>query len=175
MTGKSNITRPKALADVVRDADSLHAFGMNLRDWQHEMQRGGVHSRSELQRRLADAPGLCRGRFVGGDIADAYLAAYAEWMADRAGVGRPAWSAESDRVADAPWFSTPLRARLLATAPASFRQRNIFTIPEAVFQPAAGRPRGPAAEKRKKAIQRQKTYRDRIRLLVARARALEIS
>lgn len=164
--------RPRRMADITVDAESLRTFGMNLRDWQHEIQRGGVHSRTELARRMADQPQICRGRFASGDIADAYLAAYAEWLADQAGIERPAWTHDPCRVANTPWFSTPLHARLLVVTPASFRQRNIFTIPEPIFKAAPGRPRVPATQKREKAILRQKAYRERIRALVAKARAL---
>jgi hypothetical protein len=168
----TTIIRPRRIADITADAESLRTFGMSLRDWQHEIQRGGVHSRAELARRIADTPPVCRRRFDGGDIADAYLAAYAEWLADQAGINRPFWVGDPRRVADAPWFSTPVRGRLLALTPASFRQRNIFTIPESIFTPARGRPRVPTAQKREKAILRQKAYRERIRALVAKARAL---
>lgn len=166
-----DIRRPLTLADVTRHADTLETFGMNLRDWQHEIQRGGVHSRAEFRRRVAKVPPLCRQRFTGGDVADAYVAAYAEWLADKAGVDRPAWTKNASRVAKEPWFATPLHGRLLATTPASFRQRNLFTIPEPVFQPAPGRPRVPTEHKREKARQRQKAYRQRVRTLLEKVRA----
>jgi hypothetical protein len=167
------ITRPATLAEVARASDSLASFGMNLRDWQHEIQRGGVRSRPEFERRLIEKPTRCQGRFPGGDIADAYLAAYAEWLADRAGIARPGWANDPSRVAVDPWFATPLRGRLLVTTPASFRHRNVFTTPEPVFRPAAGRPRVSAEQKRQKACLRQKAYRQRIRALVEKARRLE--
>jgi hypothetical protein len=171
MQAVKKLMRPHSFFDVARDADSLRAFGMNLRDWCHEIERGGVHSRDELQKRISDEPPFCRERFDGGDIADAYLAAYAEWLADQAGITRPAWSSNPKRTADEPWFSTPLRGRLIAVTPASFRQRNLFTTPEAIFQARRGRPRVSAEQKREKAILRQRAYRKRISELVARARA----
>lgn len=164
------IVRPRTLADVARASDSLAAFGMNLRDWQHEIQRGGVHSRPELQRRLMDAPPRCVERFAGGDVADAYLAAYAEWLADDAGIDRPDWTRDPKRVASDPWFATPLRGHLLISTPASFRQRNVFTTPQTVFSPARGRPKVSLDQKRVKARLRQKMYRQRIRALVEKAR-----
>lgn len=168
-----HIERPVTLADVTRHADSLEAFGMNLRDWQHEIQRGGVRSRAEFSRRLSEVPPQCRRRFVGGDVADAYVAAYAEWLADQAGIDRPAWTGNASRVAGDPWFATPLRGRLLATTPASFRQRNLFTVPEPVFRAAPGRPRVSGEHKREKARMRQKAYRQRIRALLEKARQLD--
>jgi len=175
MKTTNTLARPATLADVARISNSLESFGMNLRDWQHEIQRGFVRSRLEFQRRLKALPPRCEGHFAGGDVADAYLAAYGEWLADCAGIERPAWTRDPKRVATDPWFSTPLRGRLLATTPASFRQRNIFTTPEPVFHPAPGRPRVPIEQKREKARLRQKVYRQRIRALVATARELKAS
>lgn len=166
------LSRPATLAEVAAMADSLEGFGMCLRDWQHEVQRGGLHSRPGLLRCMLEPPSLCRERFEGGDVADAYLAAYAQWVADQAGIDRPEWTADPVRVAGDPWFATPLRGHLLAVTPAAFRQRNLFTVPEAVFKPLAGRPRVSSAHKREMARQRQKAYRDRIRTLVRRAREL---
>ena len=165
------IARPSKLADVARASNSLAAFGMSLRDWQHEIQRG-VRSRPELERRLTDAPPRCVERFAGGDVADAYLAAYAEWLADGAGLARPDWTRDPWRIAGDPWFATSLRGHLLVSTPASFRQRNIFTTPEAVFSPAPGRPKVLLDQKREKARRRQKAYRQRIRALVEKARRM---
>ncbi len=175
MNATKIITRPASLAEVAAQSDSLESFGMNLRDWQHEIQRGGMCNRPAFSRCIREAPPRCAGRFVGGDVADAYLAAYAEWLADRAGIDRPAWAGDAQRVSADPWFATPLRGRLLAITPASFRQRNLFTIPEPVFRPAAGRPKLSTAHKREKARARQKAYRERIRALVKKARSLEAS
>ena len=159
MVRNETIERPKTLCRVAATVDSLEQFGMALRDWQHEIRRGGVHGRKELARRIEEVPPLLADRFAGGSIADAYLAAYAEWMADRAGITRPDWCADPRRVSPEPWFSTPLRGRLLVQSPASFRQRNLFTVPEPVFVPRRGRPRVSREQKREKARQRQKAYR----------------
>ncbi len=164
-------SRPKSLADVAAWSESLRDFGMNLRDWQHEIQRGGVHNRNELSARLSDTPPRLADQFAGGDVADAYLAAYAEWLADQARIARPSWSSDPSRTAGDPWFSAPTRGLLLIRSPATFRQRNLFALPEPVFTPKAGRPRIPLEPKREKARQRQKAYRARIRALVEKARA----
>jgi hypothetical protein len=162
--------RPETLADVACWSNSLAAFGMNLRDWQHVIQRGEVRSRPAFFRRLQAEPPRLRGQFSGGDVADAYLAAYAEWLADQAGIERPQWVQDPSRVATNAWFAHPLRGPLLATTPASFRQRNLFTIPEPIFRPSRGRPRVPAVQKQEKARLRQKAYRQRIRVLIEQAR-----
>ncbi len=165
------IRRPQTLKEVAEWSDSLADFGTNLRDWQHAIQLDGVHSRTELARRIDAAPALLAGKFIEGDVADAYLAAYAEWLADLASIFRPGWCADPHRIARDPWFSAPARGLLLVASPASFRQRNLFTKPESVFTPKAGRPRVPDARKREKARIRQKAYRNRIRALVEQARA----
>jgi hypothetical protein len=99
------------------------------------------------------------------------LAAYAEWLADQAGIHRPEWCRDQDRITEIPWFGSPLRGWLISHTPASFRQRNLFTIPEAVFTPRPGRPKVSAAHKARKAAERQRAYRRRIRALVEKARA----
>ena len=170
VTTEPTTERTRTLLEVSRDSKSLQDFGLNLRDWQHDIQRGGVHSRRELAARLADPPPELTGRIEQGDVADAYLAAYAEWIADRAGIRRPDWCGDPRRCADSAWFSSPERAVLLVRSPASFRQRNLFTIPDPVFSPRRGRPRVPASDKREKARQRQRLYRARIRELVGEAR-----
>jgi len=174
MSPSSTITRAETLKQVALESESLGDFGQNLRDWQHEIQRSGVHSRKELERRIADKPPLLSKRFERGDVADAYLAAYAEWLADKAGVPRPKWCSDRRIRAHTPWFSSPDRRTLLLRTPASFRQRDIFTIPEPVFSARRGRPGVPDAQKRQKAILRQRTYRARIRALVNNARALKL-
>lgn len=175
MKSSHSLVRPATLADVARASNSLELFGMNLRDWQHEIQRGLIRNRPEFRRRLKEAPPRCAGRFAGGDVADAYLAAYAEWLADKAGIDCPAWVRDPKRVATDPWFATPLRGRLLAITPASFRQRNIFTTPEPVFRPSPGRPRVSPQQKREKGRLRQKAYRRRVRALLEIARCLDVS
>ena len=171
MTSDTRIRRPSTLYEVAVWSESLAEFGTNLRDWQHAIRREGVHSRPELLRRLSDPPPLLATRFPQGEVADAYLAAYAEWLADRSGVPRPEWCGDPRRVSEEPWFSSPARAMLLVTSPASFRQRNLFTRPEPVFTPLPGRPRVPDEQRREKARRRQKAYRQRIRTLVEQARA----
>ncbi len=162
--------RPKTLREVAEWSQSLSEFGSNLRDWQHTIQRTDVHSKPELQRRLSESPPRLVGRFEQGDVADAYLAAYAEWLSDRASILRTTWCSDRNRVAHEPWFSAPTRSLLLVTSPGSFRQRNLFTQPEPVFTPKPGRPRISAARKREKARLRQRAYRRRVQSLLKQAR-----
>lgn len=163
MNVSNSLQRPKTLRDVAQSSASLEEFGRNLRDWQHGIQREGVHSRKEFSARLCGVPPRLASRFPQGELADAMLAAYAEWLADRAKIPRPDWCKDPLRVTETPWFGSPLRGWLLANAPASFRQRNLFTIPEPVFTPKPGRPRKTRAHHARKAAERQRVYRRRVR------------
>lgn len=58
------------------------------------------------------------------------------------------------------------RASLLVLTPASFRQRNVFTIPEDVVRLRRGRPRVSDAQKIAKAHARDQRYRQRMRQLI---------
>lgn len=171
MNVSDTLLRPATLFDVAESSASLEEFGHNLRDWQHEIQRGGVHSRREFSRRIGQPPEKMSGRFPQGDLADAMLAAYAEWLADQAGIPRPEWVRDPGRISGIPWFGSPLKGWLLVNSPASFRHRNLFTIPEPVFTPARGRPRKSKEHKARKAAQRQREYKKRIRSLIHQARS----
>jgi hypothetical protein len=170
MNVSGTLRRPETMRDIAESSFSLKEFGMNLRDWQHEIQRGGVHSRKEFGRRIAEEPEKLADRFPQGNLADATLAAYAEWLADRAGIPRPEWVFGPERVAKSPWFGSPLKGWLLVNSPGSFRQRNLFTIPEPVFTPKPGRPKVSRDQKRQKAAERQRAYRKRIRSMLEQAR-----
>lgn len=115
---------------------------------------------------------LCSS-FDQGEIADAMLAAYAEWLADQAGIERPEWCGDRSRVTEHPWFGSPLRGWLIANTPASFRQRNLFTIPEPIFTPKPGRPRVSSEQKAQKAAARQRAYRKRVRAEREHARTFQ--
>ena len=129
---RSRISRPGTLADVAQNSSSLEEFGYNLRDWQHEI-RDKWRGKEDFARRIRTAPTLLQEKFPEGNIADAYLAAYALWLADRIGVPRVQWAKEEKRKARSPWFSGFKRASLLRDTPAHFIERNLFTIPDASF------------------------------------------
>ncbi len=162
--------RPYTLKEAAEWSRTPDEFGLNTGDWEHEITRR-ITSRPELAARLAEAPPLLAGKFPEGDVYDAYMAALAEWLSDRNHIPRPEWVYDKRRMAREPWFSTPTYATLLVHTPASFKQRNIFTIPEPLFRPRAGRPKAPEWEKREKAALRQKRYRDRVKALLKKARA----
>lgn len=68
--------------------------------------------------------------FAEGRIAEAWLAAYATYTAERCGLTPPPWADYPDRIAPDPWFSVDGKgSRLLALrdSPPIFKNRNLFT------------------------------------------------
>lgn len=166
-------TLPQQLSEVADQSQSLGDFGLLLREWNHAITRGDVSNRPSLARFIERAPRRLADVFSDGEIADAYLAAYAEWIADQAGIMRPKWTGEARRSLRQPWFADNARASLLVLTPASFRQRNVFTIPEKVVRLRRGRPKVSAAQKRAKARERDRRYRARVKEWVRLGKATE--
>lgn len=165
--------RPTTLKEVAEQSDSLQSFGYNLRDWQHEISRR-VTSHQQLTNCIQDPPTILAKRFHQGEIADAYLAAYAEWLSQVAEIPSPLWSKQKKRSIQTPWYSGSNRDQLETRTPKSFHERGLFTVPENVFKPRAGRPRVSPEIKRQKAIARQRAYRQRIKSILDQARDLGI-
>lgn len=156
------ISRPQTARAVARRSASVEEFGLNLRDWFHELRRAST--RAELHEAVRVRPPRLAQRFELGQVADAYLAAQAEFLCRRAGVRPPRWTQDSAYVLEEPWFSAPgkrLRAHLLLDTPVEFRNRNVFTTPEFAPQVRPGRPRVSLVAKREKARLRQQRFRQR--------------
>ena len=155
--------RPSSLAEVAQQSESLADFGRNLRDWLHHLR--GLSSRQQAAAAIAAGPPLLREKYAQGDVADAWLAAYAEHLAAKAGIPAPAWAFSPARTLAEPSFdeasaSPALRALALARSPLAFKRRNIFT--PAVDLPLAlraGRPNKSAEEKRRNNAERQRRFR----------------
>ena len=135
----SHFNRPRTAFEVALEAETLESFGYALRDWQHELKR--IHNRPQLISCFAKAPALLEKRFPQGDIADAYLAGYVDFLADATQIQRPQWTSSSKRIARDPWFSSRDRKRLLIVSPVPLREKNIFAEPENVISLRRGRPR----------------------------------
>ncbi|OIQ98780.1 hypothetical protein GALL_191460 [mine drainage metagenome] len=165
------ITRPKSLKEVAERSTSLTEFGLNLRDWLHQLRRAS--SRAQVLAAVADEPPRLRARFAQGRAADAWLAAYAEYLAQKVRRAAPAWSFAPGRIALDPVFdessdSPLLRALALAHAPAAFKRRNLFTPSvDLPLRLRAGRPAKTLDEKRKTNAERQRRFR--------KARAAELA
>ncbi|MFT3782310.1 MAG: hypothetical protein QM790_09865 [Nibricoccus sp.] len=157
--------RPSTLKAVAERSESLADFGRHLRDWLHELRL--VSSRPLAAVAVAEEPPRLSRKFAQGKVADAWLAAYAEHLAVKAGIQPPNWVFTSSRVLTEPIFneqneSPGLRALALANAPLAFKRRNIYTpsvdLPLSLH---AGRPRKAALEKRQTNAERQRRFREK--------------
>ena len=155
--------RPRTLREVSERSDSIGDFGRNLRDWLHELR--SVSSRRQANETIMEEPALLRERFPEGNVADAWLAAYAEHLAGKIGGSAPEWAFQPNRIAAEPIFdeggdNRKLRTLALERAPLAFKRRNIFT--PSVDLPLSLRPGRPAKsieEKRRKNAERQRKFR----------------
>ena len=115
--------RPSTLKAVAERSESLADFGRHLRDWLHELRL--VSSRPLAAVAVAEEPPRLSRRFAQGKVADAWLAAYAEYLAVKAGLQPPNWVFASSRALAEPSFneeseSPKLRALALAHTPLAF-------------------------------------------------------
>ncbi len=157
------IARPKTLKKVAEQSASLAEFGLHLRDWLHELRRAS--SRPQAAAAIAEEPPRLARKFPQGQVADAWLGAYAEHLAGKLGVAAPVWAFALERVASEPLFDeggdTPaLRALALAQSPLAFKRRNIFTPSvDLPLRLRAGRPAKSPEEKRRVNAERQRRFR----------------
>jgi len=156
-------TRPKSLKEVAERSASLSEFGLNLRDWLHELRRAS--SRTQAVATIAEEPPPLRDKFAEGNVADAWLASYAEHLAGKVQRPAPAWAFTSRRIATDPVFdeganSPTLRSLALAKSPLAFKRRNIFTPSvDLPLRLRAGRPTKSPDDKRKNNAERQRRFR----------------
>jgi hypothetical protein len=158
----TRLSRPRTARAVARRAASVEEFGLNLRDWFHELR--GASTRAQLREAVKVRPPRLAQRFLQGDVADAFLAAQVEFLCHQAKVRPPRWTQDPAYVLDKPWFSVPgkrLRTHLLLDTPVEFRNRNVFTTPEFTLPIRRGRPRVSEAVKREKARLRQQRFRQK--------------
>ena len=161
-TKRLRLRRPLTARAVARSARSLEEFGLNLRDWFHELQR--FSTRAQLAAAVKVRPPSLARKIATGQVADAYLAAQVEYLCRRTGLRPPRWTRDVCYVLDEPWFSVPgrhSRAHLLLETPDEFRNRNVFTTSEVRVGIRRGRPRTSEVAKRAKARLRQQRYRQR--------------
>jgi len=114
-------------------------------------------------------------------VADAWLAAYAELLAQRIGTVPPNWAFDRSRIAPEPWFANEfgtLTSRIIALqcTPLSFKRRNLYTPSvEVPLGLRAGRPAKSAEEKRQANARRQRLFRERRKAEFAALRQLAVS
>jgi hypothetical protein len=121
--------RPRTLAEVARHSDSLRENGLHLRDWLHEARKW--RNPQQAVAAVAEAPELMAGRFDQGDVADAWLGAYAEYLCGLIQRPPPEWAFAQERVLCAPFFAlrfrdTEIRLRIMLDTPNAFKRRNVF-------------------------------------------------
>lgn len=165
--------RPETLRAVAEQSDSLETFGRLFQDWLHTVRT--FSSRAQLERAIRDEPPRLARVFAEGKVADAWLAASAEYAAQRARLRYPAWTAR--RSAGEPWFATGSdsrsRAIALRDSPGPFKVRNLFTPGvDLPLRFRAGRPRKPAAELRAASAERQRRFRQKRQAELRQLRAL---
>jgi len=155
--------RPRTLHEIAARAEDLKHFGWEFTDWLHTVRT--LRSRTALAQTIAAEPPLLASRFPEGNVADAWLAAYAEYLAQLTAIAIPAWANSPKRIAREPWFSTdrPLsRALALRDSPPAFKNRNLFTPRvDLPLRLRAGRPAKTAGEKRQTNAERQRRFRTR--------------
>lgn len=157
--------RPLTLRQIAERADSLDEFGRHFRDWLHELRH--FSSRDKVVAAVTDEPGRLVKKFAQGGVADAWLAAYAEFIAHRIRRPVPPWALKRSRVSTEPWFATDernalLRAIALRDSPTSFKNRNLFTpVVDLSLGLRAGRPTKTMNEKRLINAARQRRFRKR--------------
>jgi hypothetical protein len=168
--------RPATFRQIAERSDSLDEFGRHFRDWLHELRLWS--SRTKVAAALAQEPPRLGRKFAQGAVADAWLAAYAEFISLRIGRPAPTWSQQRTRVSPEPWFATDernpvLRLGALRDSPAPFKNRNLYT-PSVDFplNLRAGRPAKTAVEKRRANARRQARFRGRRQAELARLRLL---
>jgi hypothetical protein len=165
------VNRPETLRAVSEASDSLETFGRLFQDWLHVVRT--FSSRTQLERAIQEEPRRLTRAFSEGKVADAWLAASAEYAAQRAGLSYPAWTA--GRVAPEPWFAVgnDPRARALRDSPGPFKARNLFTPGvDLPLRLRAGRPRKPLAELRAANAERQRRFREKRQAELQQLRAL---
>jgi len=121
-----NTKRPQTIEEVaLRSRSQMAFFDQHLAEFLDEFY---LHS-SDRQNRLQAEPEHLSA------IADAYLAASAEYLADCYGLATPTWCYQPTRFLEMPHFSGGLenmKAMLLAESPLAFRRRMIFVSEDAL-------------------------------------------
>ena len=165
--------RPQSLAEVAERGEDLRSFGWEFQDWLHTVR--ATQTRSALRRQIAEEPKSLADQFPEGRNADAWLAAYAEFTAENAGIPVPSWTQSPSRFLADPWFSVQApdeRLLALRDSPPPFKNRNLFTPRvDLPLRLRAGRPPVSDEHKREKNRERQRRFREKRAAELAQLRA----
>jgi hypothetical protein len=126
--------RPKSLKEVAEQAFNLEAWGFALAEFMDEVNAtrklGQGRALFDL---IRDEPPLVRSRFEGGEAADAFGAAFAEYVAQSVSSPPPPWTRKTERFLAKAWFPLPhisehprLRELIERLTPQPFREHNVF-------------------------------------------------
>ena len=121
---------PRTLAEVAELAARGESFDFSLRNF-----LDGFYARPLADALSAEPESLADRLPQFGAVADAYLAATAEWLAWKFNLPPPQWALAENRSMRRPWFASSLasmRALLLLERPAPFRSRNLFVSENAL-------------------------------------------
>jgi hypothetical protein len=121
---------PQTLAEVAKLAALGESFDFCLRNFLDNFlpQPASAALAAEPELLAQKLPDI-------GKVADAYLAATAEWLAWKFDLPPPPWAFNPARSLRRPWFASQLsalRAVLLLESPAAFRSRNLFVSENAL-------------------------------------------
>ena len=158
-------SRPATVREVALQAETLRDFGHLCQDWLHTLRK--VSSRNAAAAAIHAEPPLLRARFSQGEVADAWLAAMAELIAQRCRIEVPVWARSPKRILRHPWFAEEKsgpEARIIALrdSPSAFKKRNLYAA--AVDLPLrlrAGRPKHTPELLRRANAKRQRRFRER--------------
>jgi hypothetical protein len=123
------VKRPASLAEVARSSSDLETFHYALAEFLDQFR---IDAELDM---VAEEPERLETRFLGGEIADAYLAAVAVSLARTIHRDPPQWAWNERRKLRRPWFAhrgAALRATLIHESPAPFRERNLFVSANAL-------------------------------------------
>jgi hypothetical protein len=125
--------RPRNLKEVAENASNLEAWSSALAEFLDETNARREGSPEELLALILEEPPVLRAKFLGGETADAFGAALAEYLADKFATKSPDWTRKSDRFLKGPWFpvasasaESRLRSLIEKGTPRAFREHNVF-------------------------------------------------
>ena len=113
-------------------AKKEEAFGLAMRNFLDVFYATTKTRRARL---LAEEPEMLRPVLKDGGVADAYLAALANYLASQFKIKPPLWAHTAHRLPDKPWFALShpdARVWLITQSPAAFRERNLFISADAL-------------------------------------------
>jgi hypothetical protein len=121
--------RLASIAAIADASGTPEDFSFALRDF-----LDGFYENPSAER-LSEEPQILESRLQDNRYADAYLAAVAEYLAEKFDLPLPLWATKPERICREPQFAmkTPEgRIFLLMESPAAFRSRNIFVSADAL-------------------------------------------